>query len=663
MMKKLTFLLLLKALISKDIRENPDSHSFENEVISPEMQQTIKEIMGSSEGTKIYEYSARQAELGFEHYKKKEYAKALKEFEKVEKTLKKSNYKYSSKISQFKINCLHILHEDCKKNNQHEEAILIIKKLIKESPKPTDYYNVLGYHLFHLGRHEEAVKVFDIALSIKKEDLFLINKATNLRMLGLNQEAIAEYDKVPDAHNNILCLTGKADTLKYLGRIKEAEEVMLKVVEIEPTDVNYNKLGHFYVQLEEFQKAVSSYLEANKINPEDLTIQENLKETREKLKQFNDKKFLTVTHSPKRPPSYQNVAAIDVKSDEQPTEKKQPNAESESAKAISTFVALAASTFYISKQLRGERELITEYPDLTPPPPTTPEGTIEPEEGQKKEFVVPSPSPYLSEEEQIISELKLLRASEVDSKKNTEDLDIKGLKYVLKSYIEAELHTNQFETLQKLTKSSLNKLMSLAESDGSDLDKELLWKEEYDFSSEDQKNIKEFSDIFKEIGRQIIADEKGELEASWVAVYKIPFKPLEEIAGKPKYLIALKEVIGENLQNVREKNFFSKRMGEIFAVLKKDPKNLFENLVTSIECGQNDKMDFNKAIVIFNSLAAFLAKDSSSDRLNIATDSDPKYCIASLNKIIDGIMEAKKPLTQSTAKSLSNKEGVEYTGV
>ena len=138
-----------------------------------------------------------------------------------------------------------------------------------------------AHELSQLGKNEEALKYFDIAI---KEDpnftLAHVYKAEVLRELGRDEEALACFDKLEDLECDEHTAWGfykRAILLYKLGKGVEALTNLDKVLEIDPNYVNayFSKgviWGDYYKitrKTKAFKDAIRCYDEATRINPID----------------------------------------------------------------------------------------------------------------------------------------------------------------------------------------------------------------------------------------------------------------------------------------------------------------------------------------------------------------------------------------------------------
>jgi tetratricopeptide (TPR) repeat protein len=100
--------------------------------------------------------------------------------------------------------------------------------------------NFNGNELLSQGKYEEAIKMFDLTLSVVSNDVdALYHKGVALANLGKNDEAISYYDKalaVDPKHAD--ALFSKGVTLGKLGKIEEAITWFDKALAVDPNNVD-----------------------------------------------------------------------------------------------------------------------------------------------------------------------------------------------------------------------------------------------------------------------------------------------------------------------------------------------------------------------------------------------------------------------------------------
>ena len=100
----------------------------------------------------------------------------------------------------------------------------IVEFLVRKGNSPSVFLVSRGFCLAELGRHEEALEAFDLALGHDPaHEVALYNRANSLQMLGRDEAAFATYSQVLEATpDDPQTLFNRANCLVKLGRHVEA---------------------------------------------------------------------------------------------------------------------------------------------------------------------------------------------------------------------------------------------------------------------------------------------------------------------------------------------------------------------------------------------------------------------------------------------------------
>jgi len=149
---------------------------------------------------------------------------------------------------------------------RHDEALEMFDKAIEINPQFDKAYYNKGLALGNLGRCEEAIEMFDKTIEINPQDAkAYYNKGVILGKLGRHEEAIEMFDNAIEIDpQNVSAYLNKGSALGDLGRQEEAIAIYDKAIEINPqdADVYYNKgvalgdLGRYKEAIEMFDKAI-----------------------------------------------------------------------------------------------------------------------------------------------------------------------------------------------------------------------------------------------------------------------------------------------------------------------------------------------------------------------------------------------------------------------
>jgi tetratricopeptide (TPR) repeat protein len=230
-------------------------------------------------------------DMGNEHYYKREYAKAIEQYEIV---IKDPNYanacfnkgsalshlgKYEEAIKCFdKVIELYPKIPDVWYNKctsllylgKHEEAIKCFDKVIELKPDYANAWSNKGSALSNLGKYEEAIACHDKALKTEPNDVgALTNKGIALDLLGKHEEAIKYLDKTLDIDPNFVeALNSKGGALSNLGKHEEAIKYLDKTLDIDPNHAGawYNK-GIVLIHLGKHEEAIKCFDKTLDIDP------------------------------------------------------------------------------------------------------------------------------------------------------------------------------------------------------------------------------------------------------------------------------------------------------------------------------------------------------------------------------------------------------------
>jgi len=130
---------------------------------------------------------------------------------------------------------------------------------------------------------EKAVKYYEIARSIKEQDLSTNNKLAELYYkLGRYERALSQYKKVLELQsgNKTHIYDKLGNCYKNLGRIDEAKETWKKIVESAPTsEHSYTRTASIYKENKMYDEAVEVYKKAIEQFPNSYRLHTNLAET------------------------------------------------------------------------------------------------------------------------------------------------------------------------------------------------------------------------------------------------------------------------------------------------------------------------------------------------------------------------------------------------
>ena len=152
-----------------------------------------------------------------------------------------------------------------------DEAIALFDQALSIKPDDYDVLRQKGVSLSNLGREDEAIALYDQALSIKPDDYdALRNKGVSLSKLGREDEAIALYDQAlsikPDDYD---ALRGKGVSLNNSGDFSNAIALYNQALDINPNDAKaYRERAISKSNIGQPENAWDDIKQAAKLSPE-----------------------------------------------------------------------------------------------------------------------------------------------------------------------------------------------------------------------------------------------------------------------------------------------------------------------------------------------------------------------------------------------------------
>ena len=117
------------------------------------------------------------------------------------------------------------------KGNIHE-SLELFKKCHLLSPNNVEYLKQFGRSLYLLGRHKQAIELFDECLTINKEDWEVyFYKGLSYRYMRKTDEAIAAYQKANEIHPN-------ENTYLELGKVYQLTQNFPEALEVYTDGLN-----------------------------------------------------------------------------------------------------------------------------------------------------------------------------------------------------------------------------------------------------------------------------------------------------------------------------------------------------------------------------------------------------------------------------------------
>lgn len=150
---------------------------------------------------------------------------------------------------------------------RYPEALKDIELAEKVGSKRIEIYRVKGSILEALGRYDEAVKAFDQAFAMQKQDWIVYQIVHCYKKTGHYREAIARLDQLSLTNvNDSEVYRERADVRvlgkDYVGAIKDLD----KAIELEPTAKIYRQRAQLHTLIGHKDRAARDLAEADKIS-------------------------------------------------------------------------------------------------------------------------------------------------------------------------------------------------------------------------------------------------------------------------------------------------------------------------------------------------------------------------------------------------------------
>jgi predicted O-linked N-acetylglucosamine transferase (SPINDLY family) len=183
-----------------------------------------------------------------------------------------SLYRAILKVDSANIGSLHNLATLCIQQRRGQEAVELLREVLRHRPDLAVAHHTLGIALRHLGRVQGAEVCCREALRLEPEYAEAHNTlGDTLTALGRYREA--EYccrealrlnPHYPEAHANL------GNALRFLGRVDEAEIRFREALRLKPHNpVAYNNLGNVLIDQGKLLEAADAFGRASALGPDD----------------------------------------------------------------------------------------------------------------------------------------------------------------------------------------------------------------------------------------------------------------------------------------------------------------------------------------------------------------------------------------------------------
>ena len=183
------------------------------------------------------------------------------------------NYSYSENgDSTGNVTALLEEADDLYIRGQYPEAIKYYDMVLSISPNDTYAITGKGDSLYNLEKYREAIKLYEDALAINSSETYALTSiAVSYYSLGMYQEALEYYDDALKINaTDTFALDGKAASLYTLGQYQQAIKYYAKALAINASDTYaLNGIGDSLYELEKYQDALRQFETVLRIDPND----------------------------------------------------------------------------------------------------------------------------------------------------------------------------------------------------------------------------------------------------------------------------------------------------------------------------------------------------------------------------------------------------------
>ena len=159
-----------------------------------------------------------------------------------------------------------------KKNMEKEryhEVITLCDEALKINENLPEAYSFKGNAEYELGKYGNAVNTFSKAIEKDPNDAeHYYDRSWAYRCMNMLEDSIVDINKALEISQLSLFYYDKGRFEYWAGRCKEAIEDLTKGIKLKPTESKYVMRGNCYMELDEFDLALSDFCSALEYNPE-----------------------------------------------------------------------------------------------------------------------------------------------------------------------------------------------------------------------------------------------------------------------------------------------------------------------------------------------------------------------------------------------------------
>ncbi|MDZ7658907.1 tetratricopeptide repeat protein [Fodinibius sp.] len=170
---------------------------------------------------------------------------------------------------------LSLLHE-----GDFDHALDIAHQLQKKEPEYSDGFHLEGLVFQKLNQWEKSIEALEKAIELEDENsgYYNLRGFANMQLENLD-EAIEDFDKAIDLDDSPAAHRNKVLYMIMNGEAGKANEYLLKRIKENPKDVeNWILMGDLLQRAGQEEKAMGFYQQAQKMDPENEYVKEQLAE-------------------------------------------------------------------------------------------------------------------------------------------------------------------------------------------------------------------------------------------------------------------------------------------------------------------------------------------------------------------------------------------------
>jgi tetratricopeptide (TPR) repeat protein len=151
----------------------------------------------------------------------------------------------------------------------YEAAVVAYERSVASDPEFLRGYVELGQSYLQLENYEKAEQAYKKAVSIQEDSCGQCGLGMVLHRQGRNDEAEKALKRAMALNPRDVCAINQLGRMYYkLDRYPEAVEAFQAEVKLRPSAIAYHFLGNSYLYSDQFEKALTAYDDALRVDPD-----------------------------------------------------------------------------------------------------------------------------------------------------------------------------------------------------------------------------------------------------------------------------------------------------------------------------------------------------------------------------------------------------------